>query len=107
MTRKRKTETDLIVSAAGAAAPARRKAATRTRAQRATDPVDAMSTPAAEPESAAVSGLEVAAAAPSREEIAALAYSFWEARGHQGGSPEEDWLRAEEELRARTVYATA
>lgn len=36
---------------------------------------------------------------PSHEDIAALAYSYWEARGCQGGSPEEDWLRAEQELR--------
>ncbi len=35
---------------------------------------------------------------PSREDIAALAYSYWEARGFQGGSPEADWLRAEQEL---------
>lgn len=34
------------------------------------------------------------------EKIAVLAYSYWEARGCQGGSPEEDWLRAEEQLRA-------
>jgi len=38
--------------------------------------------------------------APSREQIAALAYLYWEARGCQGGSPEEDWLRAEQELTA-------
>ena len=30
--------------------------------------------------------------------IARLAYSFWEARGRQGGSPDQDWLRAESEL---------
>jgi len=36
---------------------------------------------------------------PSHEDIAALAYSYWEARGFQGGSPEEDWFRAEQELR--------
>jgi len=41
------------------------------------------------------------AAAPSQDEIASLAYLYWEARGYQGGSPEEDWLRAERELRAR------
>ncbi len=35
------------------------------------------------------------------EEIAKLAYALWEARGGQGGSPEEDWLRAEEEHRRR------
>jgi hypothetical protein len=34
------------------------------------------------------------------EEIAILAYSYWEARDCQGGSPEEDWLRAEQQLRA-------
>lgn len=33
-----------------------------------------------------------------REQIARLAYSYWVARGFQGGSPDEDWLRAEEEL---------
>jgi hypothetical protein len=33
------------------------------------------------------------------EEIARLAYYYWEARGGQGGSPEEDWLRAEQQLR--------
>lgn len=35
------------------------------------------------------------------EEIARLAYSYWESRGCQGGSPEEDWFRAEQELKAR------
>jgi len=35
------------------------------------------------------------------EEIARLAYSYWEARGGQGGSPEEDWRRAERELGTR------
>ena len=34
----------------------------------------------------------------SHEEIAQLAYSYWEARGFAPGSPEEDWLRAEREL---------
>jgi hypothetical protein len=103
MTRKRKTETDLIVSTPGAAAPARRKATTRTRTTRAIESVDAVSIPAAEPDSVAV----VAVSVPSREEIAALAYSFWEARGYQDGSPEEDWLRAEEQLKTRTAPAIA
>src|SRR5579884_2714599 len=43
----------------------------------------------------------------SREEIAKLAYSFWEGRGYQGGSAEEDWLRAEAQLRGRAAAATA
>jgi hypothetical protein len=38
---------------------------------------------------------------PSHDEIALLAYSYWEARGFQGGSPVEDWLRAQAELRGQ------
>jgi hypothetical protein len=34
----------------------------------------------------------------SHDDIALLAYSYWEARGFQGGSPEQDWFRAETEL---------
>ena len=37
----------------------------------------------------------------AHEDIARLAYSYWEARGRQGGSPEADWLRAEQELKSR------
>jgi hypothetical protein len=37
-----------------------------------------------------------------REEIAKLAYHYWLAReGRATGSPEEDWFRAEHELRNR------
>lgn len=32
-------------------------------------------------------------------EVSRLAYSYWEARGYQSGSPEEDWFRAENELK--------
>lgn len=35
------------------------------------------------------------------DEIATLAYEFWQARGCPYGSPKEDWIRAERELRAR------
>lgn len=34
-------------------------------------------------------------------DIAALAYSLWEARGRPEGSSEEDWFHAAQELRAR------
>lgn len=34
----------------------------------------------------------------TREDIARLAYSYWEQRDFQPGSPEEDWFRAEKEL---------
>jgi|HubBroStandDraft_3_1064219.scaffolds.fasta_scaffold464325_2 hypothetical protein len=40
-------------------------------------------------------------AASERQEIAALAYQFWLARGFHDGSPQEDWLRAR-----RTVCQT-
>ena len=42
-----------------------------------------------------------AAGGPPHDEIASLAYSYWEARGRQGGSSIEDWLRAEKELLTR------
>jgi len=33
-----------------------------------------------------------------QEAIARLAYSYWEARGGVGGTPEDDWFRAQHEL---------
>ena len=35
---------------------------------------------------------------PSREEIARLAYHFYETRGRQNGEDVDDWLSAEREL---------
>ena len=46
-------------------------------------------------------GPAVAPSPPSHEQIARLAYAYWEARGRQHGSPDEDWHRAERELRTR------
>lgn len=40
-------------------------------------------------------------AAEHHHEIAVAAYLFWEQRGGAPGSPEEDWSRAEAEVRAR------
>lgn len=39
------------------------------------------------------------------EEIARLAYSYWEARGCPHGSPGEDWFRAEKDLQKPTPKA--
>ena len=36
---------------------------------------------------------------PSHEQIAQLAQKFWAERGWQDGYAEQDWLRAERELR--------
>lgn len=107
MSRKRTSENDLVVSGAGAAAPVRRKVAARPRAKRAAEPVETLA-PAAEQETVAPQAdavAPVAAYVPSQDEIAKLAYSYWEARGCQGGCPEEDWLRAEGELRNRSASA--
>ena len=88
MPRKQVSEKEIVVSAP---TPTRRKPASTTRAKRPTAaPVAAL---AAHP----------APAAPSREQIASLAYSYWKARGCQGGSPEQDWLRAERELAAAAI----
>ena len=43
----------------------------------------------------------VEARTPTNEEIAHLAYSYWEARGRKHGTALEDWLRAEREIGKR------
>jgi hypothetical protein len=84
MPSKRLSEKDMVVSGA---VPARHKPATTKRVNRAPS-VAATEAPVSQP----------VPVAPSQEQIAILAYSYWEARGYQGGSPEEDWLRAEREI---------
>lgn len=106
MARKRSSETELAVSAAASAVPARRATTTRTRKKLAASavevPTDVVIAPAVE-----VQAIEVTAVSePGYDAVAALAYSYWVARGYQGGSSEEDWLRAEQELRGLAV-ATA
>src|ERR1035438_4389897 len=95
MARKQASENKVVVSTSAAAAPARRKAAVPTRAPRAAAPaVEVSNTVVAKPVVAA----PAAVSAPSPEAVARLAYSYWEARGGQGGSSEQDWMRAEQEL---------
>ncbi len=48
-----------------------------------------------------------ASSTPKREEIARLAYSYWQARGCPLSSPEEDWLRAEAELQTQAAGSSA
>jgi len=110
MTKKRTAENEIVVSSGAAAAPTRRKSPARTRAGRTATP-DVRSALAVGSEAstetselqpvAAAAEATVVVASPSQEEVAKLAYLYWEARGCQGGSPEEDWLRAEQELLAR------
>jgi hypothetical protein len=42
---------------------------------------------------------EVTQVTPSHDEIAQLAQKYWAERGWQDGYAEQDWLRAEQELR--------
>ena len=101
MARKRISENDLVVSTGAAGAvPSRRKAV--RRGERFTQPADTAATAPANPEPLAATPYE-----PVREEVARLAYSYWEARGCQGGCPEEDWMHAEQELRGRGAAAIA
>ena len=44
---------------------------------------------------------KVAAITPTHHEIAQLAQRYWAERGHQDGYAEQDWLRAEHELRKK------
>ncbi len=44
-----------------------------------------------------------AESAIAHDEIALLAYSYWEARGCPYGSPEEDWFRAEQDLQRKVA----
>ena len=41
---------------------------------------------------------------PTREEIAALAYSYWESRGRAHGWDVQDWLLAERILRQQKSF---
>lgn len=84
---RKHNEARSIISAEGAEAPTHRRS------------VRASVTP---PVAAASPAIVKTPTMPiSEEEIAKLAFSYWEARGCQGGSPEEDWARAEQEVRSR------
>ena len=95
MASKRVSEKNLTVSSGagkpGAGKPpSTRKAATSKRPARSTASVELV------PVATGVDALHEPIAAQAVE---VLAYSYWLARGCEGGSPEEDWLRAERELR--------
>jgi hypothetical protein len=87
MARKR-NEARSIISAEGTAAPV-----THRRSLRA--PV----APAPEESEPVVEVSE-------QEEVAKLAYSYWEARGGQDGSPDDDWYRAVQEVQRRRSSLT-
>jgi hypothetical protein len=51
--------------------------------------------------------VESTASNPKHEQIARLAYYYWQDRGCLDGSPELDWLRAETELGKQATSAVA
>lgn len=74
--------------------PTGASAAGSSAKRRASRPKESASeTPSAKPVPA------TASEAIDHQAIARLAYSYWAARGFNGGSAEEDWLRAEREIR--------
>jgi hypothetical protein len=85
MAKKRISEN--VVSQGAASVPAYRK--TPIASHKKHTPANSVGEPAAR-----TAALHI----PSHEDIAALAYSYWVARGCPSGSAEEDWLRAEGEL---------
>jgi hypothetical protein len=104
MARKSNPEKEMAVS--GAAPAKTRHVTPATRSRRAAPAVETpvTSVEISETETAlAVSTFpdtdERVKAAPSRDQIERLAYLYWLDRGCQEGSAEEDWLRAEQELR--------
>jgi Protein of unknown function (DUF2934) len=44
---------------------------------------------------------------PQHQDIATLAYAIWVQRGSPVGNPDEDWFRAEQEFKKRTVLPNA
>jgi hypothetical protein len=91
MPRKRIVETGKSAAAAGAAPAAKRPRARKAAA--------AAAAAGAVPEAVTASLAEFTP--NEREEIERLAYSYWQERGCPHGSQEEDWFRAEEEVRRR------
>ena len=102
MPKKKTTASEPLVSSGAAPArtrkhaPAKRTAAAAVESSLSTEPTAITATDA----EITLTHIVVAS-----DEIAKLAYSYWEARGYQGGSPEEDWLRAEQELNAKVSSA--
>ena len=100
MARKQASENKVVLSSS--AAPVRHKSVASKRSARPTV-AEVTDTPASEPETLAAAPAVIAAMSPEsfHDAVATLAFSYWQDRGCQGGSPEADWLRAEQELSAK------
>jgi Protein of unknown function (DUF2934) len=104
-TRKTNTETNQVISAGAASSPSKmrpRRTATTARSKRSATAAEKPVSPAADLKtetSITVSNISVSSAEPSRDEVARLAYLYWLDRGCQNGFADEDWFRAEQQLR--------
>jgi Protein of unknown function (DUF2934) len=94
---RKHNEARSVLSAESAAAgmPVTRRRTSHTKAAQRVESTPA--TPKSEPP----------APTSAHDEIALLAYSYWEARGQQGGSAEEDWLRAEREFEGLRIASAS
>ena len=99
MPKKNTNASDPVVS--GGVAPARTRKHAPAKRTATPDVAPSSSITSAAPNAETISTISVV----TSDEISKLAYSYWEARGYQGGNPEEDWLRAEQELNAKVVSA--
>ena len=78
-------------------------AVTRTAPSKAAEP-KAHRSPRRVPQSAPAPTLELEYDAKAHQkEIAQVAYRIWLERADRPGSPEDDWIKAEAEVRARYV----
>jgi hypothetical protein len=100
MASKRVSEKKVVVSTSAASSSAVRKPTASRRTPRSAKSVETPAVSPVEFEAATPVAVALVVDQPTQESIAALAYSYWLARNCEGGSPEEDWLRAEQELRA-------
>ena len=99
MATKRSTSSEPVVSSGAAPARAKSTVTRKHRNSGATERSESITAPSP--------AATTPASSPTLDEIAQLAYSYWEGRGYQGGSSEQDWLRAEQELRAGLTMSVA
>ena len=99
MPRKSNPEKDIVITSASAGAARTRRTVSEPRAKRTAMPSADAVKKVHEPEMEMRVTTFIAERELSHDEIARVAYSLWEARGCQGGNPEDDWRQAEEQLR--------
>jgi hypothetical protein len=85
----KKTSTKETAASAPVRAAAKPRVKTVKHSKAASTPATAVEVETVEVETVTLS---------AHDQIAKIAYGYWEARGFEAGSPEQDWLRAEQEL---------